>query len=247
LSDRGPRGSTASKTTILVIGEKDDVRSLIRLHLEQQGYDAREAPLGEMALRDAELDPPALIVLQVTRPRPDGIDVCRRVRTSPIITTVPIIMLSARADELDPVLALEIGADDYMTEPFSPRELVARVRAVLRRSAPDAPPAPLGSFERGRLRIDFDTYEVYVEGRPATLSLREFALLRFFVQHPHRVYDRPQLLTLVWGEETYVEPRTVDVHVRRLRQAIERNDAVPEFILTVRGVGYMCNPDALER
>jgi DNA-binding response OmpR family regulator len=123
---------------------------------------------------------------------------------------------------------------------------VARVRAVLRRTHGEDVPPPHEVFERGRLRVDFDTYEVFVGGDRASLSLREFELLKFFVQHPYRVYDRLQLLDLVWGRDTHVEPRTVDVHIRRLRKRIERNDAAPDLILTVRGVGYKFNPDALE-
>jgi two-component system, OmpR family, response regulator RegX3 len=147
---------------------------------------------------------------------------------------------------VDRVLGLEFGADDYVTKPFSPRELVARVRAVLRRTHGEDTPPPHEIFERGRLRLDFDTYEAFVDRDRLGLSLREFELLKFFVRHPNRVYDRLQLLDLVWGPETHVEPRTVDVHVRRLRRRIERDDANPELILTVRGVGYKFNPDALE-
>ena len=161
------------------------------------------------------------------------------------IRELPVIMLTAKGTEVDRILGLELGADDYITKPFSPRELVARVRAVLRRAASVAGP-PHESFLRGRLQVNFDTYEVAVDGRPVALSLREFELLKFFVQHPHRVYDRLQLLDLVWGQDVHVEPRTVDVHVRRLRKVIERDDSTPELLLTVRGVGYKFNPDALE-
>jgi DNA-binding response OmpR family regulator len=197
-------------------------------------------------LKRAEAERPALILLDIMLPGADGLEVCRRLRAGAGATQVPIIMLTAKAAEVDRVLGLEIGADDYITKPFSPRELVARVRAVLRRAHGDDVPPPHEVFDRGRLRIDFDTYEVAVDGQAVTLSLREFELLKFFVRHPHRVYDRLQLLDLVWGRDTYVEPRTVDVHIRRLRKRIERDDAAPELILTVRGVGYKCNPDALE-
>jgi len=157
-----------------------------------------------------------------------------------------VLIVTAKGTEVDKVLGLEIGADDYVVKPFSPRELLARVKALLRRAQVHADPEPGGVFERGRLRIDFGTYQVWADGNPRPLALREFELLRFFVRHPMRVYTREQLLDMVWGRDTFVEPRTVDVHVRRLRQHIERDDANPELILTVRSVGYRFNPDALD-
>jgi phosphate regulon transcriptional regulator PhoB len=239
-------GDVPVRRTILVVEDEKDIRDLLRFHLEQEGYAVREAESGEQALERAEADRPALVLLDLMLPGVDGLEVCRRLRARPGAAQVPIIMLTAKAAELDRVLGLEIGADDYIPKPFSPRELIARVRAVLRRAHGEDAPPPHEVFERGRLRIDFDTYEVAVDGRPVTLSLREFELLKFFVRHPHRVYDRLQLLDLVWGRDTYVEPRTVDVHIRRLRKRVERDDAAPELILTVRGVGYKCNPDALD-
>ncbi len=160
---------------------------------------------------------------------------------------MPILIVTAKGTEVDKVLGLEMGADDYVVKPFSPRELIARVKAVLRRAHPDiAGPPHAGIWERGRLKMDFDTYQVFVDGKRHDLALREFELLRFFVEHPMRVYSREQLLDLVWGRDTFVEPRTVDVHVRRLRQHIESDDANPELILTVRSVGYRFNPEALD-
>src|SRR5579875_1335241 len=228
--------SVGLKRTILVVEDEKDIRELVRFHLEHEGYVVREADSGETALRQIAAERPALVVLEV----------CRRVRGAEATRALPIIMLTARAEEVDRVLGLELGADDYITKPFSPRELVARVRAVLRRSHGEDVPPPHEVFERGRLRVDFDTYEVFLAGEPANLSLREFELLKFFLQHPYRVYDRLQLLDLVWGQDVHVEPRTVDVHIRRLRKRIERNDASPELIVTVRGVGYKFNPDALD-
>ena len=233
------------KRTLLVVEDEKDIRDLLRFHLEQEGYAVREAETGEDALKRAEAERPALVLLDLMLPGADGLEVCRRLRAAGGATQVPVIMLTAKAAEVDRVLGLEIGADDYITKPFSPRELIARVRAVLRRAHGDDAPPPHEIFDRGRLRIDFDTYEVAVDGQPVTLSLREFELLKFFVRNPYRVYDRLQLLDLVWGQDVHVEPRTVDVHIRRLRKRIERDDAAPELIVTVRGVGYKFVPDAL--
>ena len=215
----------AVKRTVFLVEDEEDIRNLVRFHLEQDGYAVREAESGEEALRVVNAERPALVLLDLMLPGIDGFEVCRRLRTDPSTAPVPIIILTARSAEVDRVLGLEFGADDYVTKPFSPRELVARVRAVL--------------------RIDFDTYEVFVDDAAIPLSIRDFELLKFFVHHPHRVYDRVQLLDLVWGPDTCVEPRTVDVHIRRLRKRIERDDGSPELILTVRGVGYKCNLDAL--
>ena len=235
----------AAKPTILIVEDEADIRELVRYHLEQEGYAVEEADSGEKGLERAAATRPALVVLDLMLPGTDGLEVCRRLRTDDTLRELPVIMLTAKGTEVDRILGLELGADDYITKPFSPRELVARVRAVLRRAASAAGP-PHESFLRGRLQVNFDTYEVAVDGRPVALSLREFELLKFFVQHPHRVYDRLQLLDLVWGQDVHVEPRTVDVHVRRLRKVIERDDSTPELLLTVRGVGYKFNPDALE-
>jgi len=235
----------AAKPTILIVEDEADIRELVRYHLEQEGYAVEEADSGEKALERAAAIRPALVVLDLMLPGTDGLEVCRRLRTDDTLRELPVIMLTAKGTEVDRILGLELGADDYITKPFSPRELVARVRAVLRRAASPAGP-PHEAFLRGRLQVNFDTYEVAVDGRPVALSLREFELLKFFVQHPHRVYDRLQLLDLVWGQDVHVEPRTVDVHVRRLRKVIERDDSTPELLLTVRGVGYKFNPDALE-
>jgi phosphate regulon transcriptional regulator PhoB len=230
----------------VVVEDEKDIRELVKFHLEQEGYTVREAETGEQGLKLAAAERPALMVLDLMLPGVDGLEVCRRLRAAEATQALPVIMLTAKAAEVDRVLGLEMGADDYLTKPFSPRELLARVRAVLRRTHGDDVPPPHEVYERGRIRLDFDTYEVFVAGQPGGLSLREFELLKFFVRHPYRVYDRLQLLDLVWGQDTHVEPRTVDVHIRRLRKHIERDDANPELIITVRGVGYKFNPDALE-
>jgi two-component system alkaline phosphatase synthesis response regulator PhoP len=184
-------------------------------------------------------------VLDLMLPQMSGLEICRRMRSNPETAKLPILVVTAKSAEVDRILGLEMGADDYVVKPFSPREVVARVKALLRRANPATEEAGPGTYDRGRLKIDFGTYEVFVEGHRKELALREFELLRFFVQHPMRVYSREQLLDLVWGRDTFVEPRTVDVHVRRLRQQVERDDAKPELILTVRSVGYRFNPEAL--
>jgi phosphate regulon transcriptional regulator PhoB len=234
-----------AKPTVLVVEDEKDIRELVRFHLEQEGYVVREADSGEAATAHLQSGTPDLVLLDIMLPGTDGLTLCRRLRAQAATASVPIIMLTAKAAEVDRVLGLEMGADDYVTKPFSPRELVARVKAVMRRAYPSDVEIGLDVYERGRLRVDCDSYEVFLDGQRVNLSLREFELLKFFVRNPYKAYDRLQLLDLVWGQEVHVEPRTVDVHVRRLRKQIERNDALPELILTVRGVGYKFNPDAL--
>jgi phosphate regulon transcriptional regulator PhoB len=234
------------KKKILVVEDENDIRDLVRYHLEQEGFAVLAAEDGEVALSLARRERPALVILDLMLPGMSGMEVCRTLRSNEATAGLPILMLTARATEADKVLGLEMGADDYVTKPFSPRELMARVRAVLRRAYGDGASRPKEIYERGRLTVDFDTYEVVLDGKPIALSLREFELLKFFLQYPDRVFTRGEILDLVWGHDTYVEPRTVDVHIRRLRQQIERNDAEPELILTVRGVGYKLKPEALD-
>jgi len=230
---------------ILVVEDEKDISELLRFNLEQEGFAVVLAEDGEQALRLARRERPALVILDLMLPGMSGIEVCRRWRGEEATARLPIVMLTAKAAEADRVVGLELGADDYVTKPFSPRELVARIRAVLRRAYGAEPQPPAQVYERGRLRIDFDTYEVFLAGKKIELSLREFELLRFFVRAPNRVFDRLQILDLVWGHDTYVEPRTVDVHVHRLRGRIERDYAHPELLVTVRGVGYKFNDRAL--
>jgi len=230
---------------ILVVEDENDIRELIRYNLLQEGFAVEEAADGAEALDRIERRRPDLVLLDLMLPRLSGLELCQRLRANPETMKLPIIVVTAKGAEVDRVLGLEMGADDYVVKPFSPREVVARVKALLRRTNASLEPDGRGSYERGRLKIDFGTYEVFVAGDRRELALREFELLRFFVQHPMRVYSREQLLDLVWGRDTFVEPRTVDVHVRRLRQQIEVDDARPELILTVRSVGYRFNPDAL--
>ena len=231
---------------VLVVEDEGDIRELLRYNLAQEGFAVEEAADGAEALDRIARRAPDLLVLDLMLPRMSGLELCRRMRSAPETARLPILVVTAKGAEVDRILGLEMGADDYVVKPFSPREVVARVKALLRRAGTSTEPAAPGTYERGRLKIDFGTYEVFVDGVRKDLALREFELLRFFAQHPMRVYSREQLLDLVWGRDTFVEPRTVDVHVRRLRQQVERDDAKPELILTVRSVGYRFNPDALE-
>jgi len=231
---------------VLVVEDEADIRELIKYNLEREGYSVEEAATGSEALERIRRRCPDLVVLDLMLPGMPGLEVCRAIRSDKDTAALPILVVTAKGTEVDRVLGLEMGADDYVVKPFSPRELMARVRALLRRANPQAFSRVGGTWERGRLRLDLDTYQVFVDGEKRELALREFELLRFFVEHPMRVYTREQLLDMVWGRDTFVEPRTVDVHVRRLRQHIERDDSNPELILTVRSVGYRFNPEALD-
>lgn len=235
-----------SRDLILVVEDEEDLSELVRFNLEQEGFAVVSVGDGEEALTAVRRDKPSLVILDLMLPGINGFEVCRRLRATPASMDLPIIMVTAKSSETDKVVGLEMGADDYVSKPFSVRELIARVRAVLRRAEAAHGVRPPETYEKGRLRIDFDTYEVFVDASPVELSRREFELLKFFVTSPNRVYGRLELLDLVWGEDTHVEPRTVDVHVRRLRKRIERDDANPELIVTVRGVGYKFNDRALE-
>jgi two-component system alkaline phosphatase synthesis response regulator PhoP len=233
------------KTTILVVDDEPDIRELLRFHLVQEGFTVVEADNGRDALNAVRRERPALVVLDLMLPQMSGLEVCRHLRLDDDTTTLPVLILTARGEEVDRVLGFEMGADDYVVKPFSPRELIARVKALLRRAQRPEVNRVHDVYERGRLWIDFDTYEVALEGKPLRLTLREFELLKFFVLHPNRVFDRQNLLDLVWGPDVYVDPRTIDVHIRRLRTAIERDQAVPQAIVTVRGVGYKFIDSAL--
>jgi two-component system, OmpR family, alkaline phosphatase synthesis response regulator PhoP len=232
---------------ILVVEDEPDIRKLVQYNLAQERFKVLEAEDGEQALKILQRDRPNLLILDLMLPGLSGIELCRILRDRTDTAKLPILMLTAKAGETDRVLGLEMGADDYLTKPFSPRELVARVRAILRRAASAAQTESLPAYDKGGLKIDFTTYEVFVRGKNVKLTLKEFELLRFLVQNPNRVLSRDQLLDRVWGGETFVTPRTVDVHIRRLRKAIEKDDSKPKWILTLRGVGYKFDEKALEQ
>ena len=232
---------------ILVVEDEPDIRKLVLYNLAQERFRVLEAEDGEQALKIVQRDKPHLVVLDLMLPGLSGIELCKILRDRADTASLPILMLTAKAGETDRVLGLEMGADDYLTKPFSPRELVARVRAILRRAEAARQTESLPAYDRGGLKIDFTNYEVFARGKNVKLTLKEFELLRFLVQNPNRVLSRDQLLDRVWGGETYVTPRTVDVHVRRLRKAIEKDDSNPKWILTLRGVGYKFDEKALEQ
>jgi phosphate regulon transcriptional regulator PhoB len=225
---------------VLIVEDEPDIRDLLVFHLERDGYQVAKAPSGADALRQAQTSPPDLMLLDLMLPEMDGLEVCRRLRQNPVTRSVPIVMLTARGDEVDRVLGLEMGADDYVVKPFSPRELMARVRAVLRRTRPG--PGTV-AITVGRLSLDPAAHTVTVGDVPVSLTRREFDLLRALVEARGRVLSREYLLDHVWGytaaEE--IESRTVDVHVRRLRQKL---GVEGQRIGTVTGVGYRLEGDA---
>ena len=223
---------------ILVVDDEKDIVDLLAYNLEKEGYTAIRAYDGERALEQARSQRPDLLVLDLMLPGIKGVDVCRRLRSDPRTEGLPIIMLTAKGEEIDRVLGLEMGADDYITKPFSVRELIARVRAVLRRAGAAQKKENRGEFVFRDLKVDYDAHEVYVKGKKVELSPTEKKLLMFLSRNPGKVFSRDQILDFVWEGESFVERRTVDVHVRRLRAQIEPDQENPQYILTVRGAGY---------
>lgn len=238
---------TMASKKILVVEDEPDIRKLVHYNLAQERFKVLEAEDGEKAMKLIQRERPHLIILDLMLPGLSGLELCRNLRGRPETARLPILMLTAKAGEADRVVGLEMGADDYLTKPFSPRELVARVKAILRRAEMSSTVTETELYEKGPLKINFSTYEVSVRGKLVKLTLKEFELLRFLVQNPDRALSRDQLLDRVWGGEIFVDPRTVDVHIRRLRKAIEKNDRKPEWVLTVRGVGYKFDDKALDK
>jgi len=223
--------------TILVVDDEEPIQELLRFNLEKEGYRVSVAKDGQEALKHVENDQPDLIVLDLMLPGMDGLEVCRKLRSNPKFQQIPIIMLTAKGEEIDKVLGLEIGADDYMTKPFSPRELLARIKARLRRLNPKEE-ADNQIIVRGELQVDVTGFRVHVRGEETELTPKEFELLRVLVAHPGKVYSRDELLERIWGYEYDGDTRTVDVHVRHLRLKVERDPSNPEYIETLRGIGY---------
>lgn len=223
---------------VLLVDDDGHIRELCRLYLEQDGFAVAEAEDGESALRLAASFHPDLVVLDLGLPRKSGLDVAREL----VGRGIPVLILTARDSELDRVVGLELGADDYVTKPFSPRELVARVRAVLRRSERRGDPAgPALSFEH--FAIDPLARRLAVRGQPVEIPPKEFDLLLALASHPRQVLSRDQLLERVWGFEFFGDHRTVDVHVQRVRKKVEPDPAEPRYIITVWGVGYRFDPE----
>jgi DNA-binding response OmpR family regulator len=220
---------------IAIVEDEAELAALLEYNLRRHGYETRIYGGGKDTLRDLEHWKPDLAVLDVMLPEIDGFELCRQIRSSGKLARIPVLFLTARSEEVDRVLGLEIGGDDYMTKPFSPRELVARVRAHLRRGGLEAEPEIVAI---GPFRLDRGARRVYQQDRELTLTSTEYGLLDFFLTHPGRAYSREQLLESVWGEDRYVTPRTVDVHVRRLRERIEAEPENPRYLTTVRGFGY---------
>ncbi len=223
--------------TILVVDDEEPIQELLRFNLEKDGYLVCVAKDGQDALNQVMKDQPDLIVLDLMLPGMDGLEVCRKLRSNPKFQQIPIIMLTAKGEEIDKVLGLELGADDYMTKPFSPRELLARIKARLRRiNSQEEADAQI--IIRGELRVDVTGFRVHVRGEETELTPKEFELLRVLVAHPGKVYSRDELLERIWGYEYDGDTRTVDVHVRHLRLKVERDPSNPEYIETLRGIGY---------
>ncbi|MGE4271389.1 MAG: response regulator [Desulfitobacterium sp.] len=220
---------------ILVVDDDELIQELLKFNLEKEGYQVLMASDGSEALSVVEEKVPDLVILDIMLPGMSGLEVCNQLRRVPKLADLPVIMLTAKGEEIDKVLGLEIGADDYLTKPFSPRELVARIRARLRRNKPSEEKTDI---VRQDLRIDLERFRVSVRGEYIELTPKEFELLRVLATHPGKVYTRDELLERIWGYEYAGDTRTVDVHVRHLRQKIEKDPSDPEYIETLRGIGY---------
>jgi two-component system alkaline phosphatase synthesis response regulator PhoP len=223
---------------ILAVDDEEHIQELIKFNLESSGFKVICCGNGTEALKLVRSEKPDLVLLDVMLPGIDGYDVCKEIRKDNSISNIPIIMITAKSEELDKILGLELGADDYMTKPFSIRELLARVKAVLRRTSSQ----PMDkSFKFDNIVIDFEKHEITKDGKRLELTLKEFEVLEILIKNKGRVITRDFLLDKVWGYEYYGETRTVDVHIRHLRQKIEEDDKNPRYIETIRGVGYRFN------
>jgi two-component system phosphate regulon response regulator PhoB len=222
---------------VLLIEDDRDIVELVRYNLEREGFQVASAMDGASGLAQIRKTPPDILLLDLMLPKLSGLDICKEIRRDTTLNKLPILMLTARGEEADRVVGLEMGADDYVTKPFSPRELGARVKALLRRTEPVNEPRRV--IESRGLSIDPSSYRVTRDTKPVTLSTLEFRLLYYLATRPNRVFSRDQLLDAVWGTERFVTPRSVDVYIRRLREKVEIDADQPAFLKTVRGAGYM--------
>ena len=237
-------GDIISRVTqrIVMIEDERDIVELVKYNFRKEGFELESFNRGKEGLEHLRRSQPDLVLIDILLPDLDGFEICKRLRTDERLKSVPVIFLTAKGEEIDRVLGLEIGADDYVVKPFSPRELVARVKAVLRRQerAIEKPEV----VEVGDLVLDSRTQEVRVRGRVVDLSTLEFKLLHFLASNPRRIFSRDRLLDAVWGRDRFVTPRTVDVHIRRLREKIESQANKPQYLQTVRGSGYRFTAEA---
>jgi phosphate regulon transcriptional regulator PhoB len=222
---------------ILLIEDDKDIVELVKYNLEKDGFNVAASGDGATGLAQLRKSPPDLLLLDLMLPKLSGLEICKEVRKDVSLNRLPVLILTAKGEEADRVVGLELGADDYVTKPFSPRELVARVKALLRRAEPAT--APEKPIEIGMLRIDPAAYRVTRAGKPVPMSTLEFRLLYFLAARPNRVFTRDQLLDGVWGTERFVTPRSVDVYMRRLREKIETEPQHPAYMKTIRGAGYI--------
>src|SRR5271169_3244402 len=222
---------------VLLIEDDRDIVELVRYNLEREGFQVAAATDGATGLAQVRKTPPDLLLLDLMLPKLSGLEICKEIRRDQSLNRLPILMLTARGEEADRVVGLEMGADDYVTKPFSPRELVARVKALLRRAEPAGDTDK--AIEIRGLHIDPASYRVARGGKPVALSTLEFRLLYYLARRPDRVFSRDQLLDAVWGTDRFVTPRSVDVYIRRLREKVEADPEKPEYLKTVRGAGYI--------
>jgi len=225
------------KKRILIVDDEPDITELIAYNLKKEGYETIITLTGDEVLPVIEKEKPHLVLLDLMLPGMDGLEICRLLKKNPTTERIPIIMVTAKGETTDRIVGLELGADDYLTKPFHVKELVARIKAVFRRVEREREETK-DKISIPGLELDLLACEVSVRGNKIALSAKEFLLLKFFMLHPNRVFSREQLLGHIWQEEAFVEPRTVDVHISRLRAAIEEDKENPRYILTVRGLGY---------
>lgn len=230
-----------SDEKILIVDDEEHIIELLKFNLANAGYKVISANNGINALEIAKEEKPTLILLDLMLPGLDGFEVCKEVKKNKDTQNTSIIMLTAKGEEIDKILGLELGADDYITKPFSVRELLARVKAVLRRTHPSRE-IQNNSYESQGLKIDFERHEVFINDKKIELTLKEFDLLKILIKNRGKILQRETLLDKIWGYEYIGETRTVDVHIRYLRRKIEEDDKNPKFIETIRGVGYRFNP-----